>query len=285
VIKDRSVELYSRNEIAFTTTYKTLVEELKKIKHEAVLDGEIVIEDKSGRSHFQLLQNYQRTRKGTIKYYVFDLLNLDGHDTRQLPLLERKELLNLLLSGQKLKNIFYSDHIETKGISFFNKAVKKKLEGIIAKDGNSVYRTGKRSSEWQKIKITQEEEAVIIGITEPRGSRKNFGALLLAQYEKGKLKYTGNCGTGFTEAVLHELYTKFKTVFTDRPPLTEKIQTREKIQWMRPKFICQVRFTEKTAEGSLRHPVFLGLRIDKKVKAVTTEKEQKRSAVHKKSRS
>ena len=270
VISTKGVNLFSRNELSFNLKFKPVAEALRKIKHTAVLDGEVVVEDAKGRSSFQLLQQYQKTGKGILKYYVFDIINLDGNDTTGLTLLERKELLHLLINSQPLDNIIYSEHIEEKGNAFFKTAIKNKLEGIIAKDAASPYRVGKRSSEWLKIKITQQEEAIIIGITEPKGARNNFGALMLAQYQHNELKYVGNCGTGFNEAMLKELYTQFKPLFTTVSPLKEKVKLMGKVQWIEPKLIAQIRFTEKTAEGSFRHPVFVGLRIDKNAADVKT---------------
>jgi len=265
VLNPEDVHLFSRNRISFTTKFQSITDELQKIKHAAVLDGEVVIEDSNGRSDFQLLQDYQKNGKGTLKYYVFDLLNLDGNDTTGLSLLERKELLKILLSKYTLENVIFSEHKDEKGISFFEVANEKNWEGIMAKDGKSPYRVGKRSNEWLKIKRTLQDEAIIVGITKPKGSRAYFGALLLARYEGNDLKYIGNCGTGFSEAALKELYAQFKEGFTDSSPITEKIKTVDKVQWLVPKFIAQVKYTEVTGDGYLRHPVFLGLRIDKTV--------------------
>lgn len=267
VIND-DIQLFSRNEISFTKNFQEVADELKKINHEVILDGEVVVEDKAGRSDFQLLQNYLKTGKGNLKYYVFDLLNLDGNDTTNLTLLERKELLKMLLSKYKLSNVFYSEHILEKGISFLDHAAKKESEGIIAKKANSAYSTGKRTGDWLKIKLSQQEEAIIIGITEPKNSRTHFGALLLGQYEKDRLKFIGKCGTGFTQEVLKELYLKFEPYFVNKSPLEEKIPLRDKIQWIKPKFVAQVKFTEWTQDNHLRQPVYLGLRIDKNVKEV-----------------
>nr|WP_294934327.1 DNA ligase D [uncultured Flavobacterium sp.] len=271
VINSDEVTLFSRNHLSFDKHFKPVAEELGKIEHTAVLDGEVVIEDKSGNSNFQLLQNYLKQGKGKLKYYVFDILNLDGNDTSELTLLERKELVSMLLKKEKLTNVFYSEHIQEKGIAFFELAEKKNLEGIIAKKADSPYRTGQRSSEWLKIKISQQEEAIIIGITEPKNSRKHFGAVLLGRYVDNELTYIGKCGTGFTEATLKELYEKFKPSFIAESPLKNKIALRDKIQWLKPKFVAQVKFTEWTQDGSLRHPVFLGLRTDKKAKDVNTK--------------
>jgi bifunctional non-homologous end joining protein LigD len=280
IINRGDVELFSRNELSFTANFRPVAEELKKIGHTAILDGEIVVENASGRSEFQLLQNYLKTSKGKLKYYVFDILNLDGNDTTSLPLLQRKELLKLLLKKQKLANISYSEHIENNGKDFFELAIKNKAEGIIAKKADSIYRIGQRSDDWLKIKISQQEEAIIIGITGPKNSRSFFGALLLGQYDGTGLRFIGKCGSGFTEATLRDLYQKFKPYFTDASPLAQKLPLRDTIQWIKPRFVAQVKYTEWTNDKHLRHPVFLGLRVDKtptEVKFVTHQEMKKKT--------
>ncbi|WP_300568494.1 DNA ligase D [Flavobacterium sp.] len=269
VVNQDKVELFSRNHLSFNTTFKSIAEELKKISNTVILDGEIVVEDASGHSNFQLLQNYIKTGKGTLKYYVFDMIHLDGNDLSALSLIERKELLELLLKKQKLSNIFYSQHTVGKGVQLFELATKNKGEGIIAKKADSVYAIGQRSNNWLKIKASQQEEAIVIGITEPKRSRSFFGALLMAQYDGKTLKFIGKCGTGFKEDTLKELYEKFEPYFTDTSPIKEKIPIHDTIQWMKPKFVCQVRFTEWTQDKRLRHPIFLGLRKDKTPKEVS----------------
>jgi bifunctional non-homologous end joining protein LigD len=268
VINPREVQLFSRNEISFNLAFKPIAEELQKIDHIAVLDGEVVVEDENGKANFQLLQNYMKTGLGTLKYYVFDLLNLDGNDITELSLLDRKELLKILFNKYQFPNIFYSEHIFEKGIEQFELAVKNNNEGIIAKKADSTYLVNKRSNDWLKIKTSNQEEAVIIGVTKPKNSRKYFGALLLGQYYGKRLQYIGKCGTGFTETTLQELYTKLKLLFAAESPLSEKIALRDEIQWVKPKIVCQVKFSEWTEDKNLRHPVFLGLRIDKKASEV-----------------
>lgn len=268
VINPQQVDLFSRNELSFNANFKPIAEELKQIDHTVVLDGEIVVENDAGRADFQLLQNYMKTGIGNLKYYVFDLLNLDGNLITELSLLERKELLKILFNKYPFSNVSYSEHTLGDGIKQFEKAVKNKTEGIIAKRADSTYTINRRSTNWLKIKTANEEEAIIIGITEPRNSRKYFGALLLGQYDGKKLQYIGKCGTGFTETTLKDLYNKLETLFTAKSPLDEKIPIRDKIQWVNPKVVCQVKFSEWTQDQHLRHPVYLGIRIDKKAEEV-----------------
>ena len=268
VVNPNNVDLFSRNELSFNINFKPIAEELTKIDHIVVLDGEVVVENDSGKADFQLLQNYMKTGVGNLKYYVFDLLNLDGNSITELSLLERKELLKILFNKYEFSNIFYSEHTVGDGIKQFEKAVQNKAEGIIAKKSDSTYTVNGRSNNWLKIKSTNEEEAIIIGITEPKNSRKYFGAILLGQYKGKKLHYIGKCGTGFTENVLKELHTKLKPLFVADSPLDEKINLRDKIQWVKPKIVCQVKFSEWTQDLNLRHPVYLGIRIDKKAEEV-----------------
>lgn len=268
VVNSDKVELFSRNKISFDINFKPIADELKKIDHIVVLDGEVVVENESGRADFQMLQNYLKTGIGNLKYYVFDLLHLDGNPVTELSLLDRKELLKILFNKYDFSNIFYSEHTIGDGIEQFEKARKNNSEGVIAKKADSSYTVAGRSNNWLKIKLSNEEEAIIIGITAPKNSRKYFGALLLGQYKDKKLHYIGKCGTGFTEAVLKELYTKLKPLFVDESPLSEKVPLRDTIQWVKPKVVCQVKYSEWTEDNNLRHPVYLGLRIDKKANEV-----------------
>ncbi|WP_278020775.1 DNA ligase D [Flavobacterium ginsengisoli] len=268
VINAQQADLFSRNQLSFTDNFKPIAEELQQIDHNVVFDGEVVVENDAGKADFQSLQNYMKTGIGNLKYYVFDLLNLDGNLITELSLLERKELLKILFNKYSFSNVFYSEHTVGDGIQQFEKAVKNKTEGIIAKKSDSTYTVNRRSSNWLKIKTANEEEAIIIGITEPKNSRKYFGALLLGQYDGKKLHYIGKCGTGFTEAILKELYTKLKPYFIEKSPLDEKVPLHDPIQWIKPKLVCQVKFSEWTQEQHLRHPVYLGLRIDKKADEV-----------------
>ncbi len=257
----------------FTNDFKSIAEDLSKIKHEFILDGEVVVEDKKGKSNFQLLQNYIKTGEGEPKYYVFDILGLDNKDLTHLKLVERKELLELLLSKVNLSHTLFSKHSFGNGIALFNESKVLGEEGIMAKKVDSLYQVGRRSSDWLKIKNHVQDEAIIIGITESVTSRNYFGALLLAQYKDEKLKYIGKCGSGFTEENLKDLYEEFESHFTEISPIDEKISIREKIQWIKPYFFCSVKFTEWTKTQHLRHPVYVGLLPDKSAGEVPKDNE------------
>jgi bifunctional non-homologous end joining protein LigD len=268
------VEMVSRRGNSFNRQYQSLIEELEKIEDEAIIDGEVVIEDKRGVSNFQLLQNYGTTGEGVLKYYVFDILFLNGYRLIDLPLLQRKELLRSFFDQYKFKNILFAEVTEGKGEQLFKKLTAKGYEGIIAKDSHSLYRPDKRSDSWLKIKSTMMQEAIICGYTLPQKSRKYFGSLVLGLYEGKKLKYIGNCGTGFTEASLEELHKQFSKMETKTCPFPGNPTlngTKGKPVWLKPQLVCNVKFAEWTKDGMMRVPVFMGLRKDKEAKQVLNE--------------
>jgi bifunctional non-homologous end joining protein LigD len=263
------VELYSRNLLSFNDRFLPIVKALQKAKLSAVLDGEVVVLDNKGKSHFQLLQNFLQEQKGHLVYYVFDILFLKGKDLRQLPLLERKKILKKILPRNS--SIQYSDHHAREGKKFFKVAQKQGLEGILAKDINSPYRSGQRSREWLKIKISQQQEAVIGGFTEPRGSRKKLGALVLGVYERGKLIYIGHTGGGFNDKSLADMYKKLKPLAQKKSPFEKVPKTNAPVTWVKPKIVAEIKFEEWTGDGHMRQPIFLGLRPDKDSKEVRRE--------------
>jgi len=271
IIKEKKIELLSRNLKSFNKQFPRIASDLKALQqHKAILDGEVVILNKDGRSDFQLMQNYQSDKTGNLFYYVFDLLYLDGQDLRDRPLIERKEILETLLSKLKKTHIRYSDHVMEKGISFFREAKKLGLEGIMAKDINSVY-VMKRSHSWLKIKAHKRQEVVIGGFTAPRGSREALGALVVGVYKNKKLHYAGRVGTGFDKESLTMLLRKLKPLIRISNPFNETPKTTAQITFVKPVLVCEISFSEWTKEGSLRQPVFLGLRVDKNAKEVVRE--------------
>ncbi|MBK9334654.1 MAG: DNA ligase D [Ignavibacteria bacterium] len=277
-IENGKAEMVSRNGHSFNEMYKPLVKELEKIKDEVILDGEVVIENKKGIPDFQMLQNYTAAKKGTLKYFIFDILFLNGHDLTGLPMHNRKELLEELFKKYKPVNIYLSGFIEEKGTSLFDKVSKKGYEGIIAKDKNGIYRPGKRSDSWLKIKTGSQQEAIICGFTLPKGSRKHFGSLKLGLYENENLKYIGNCGTGFSDSSIKELFKALDPLVTAESPFDPKPKmtgVKGKPVWVKPELLCDVKFSEWTNDGHMRHPVFNGLREDKSSEKVTRESESK----------
>jgi bifunctional non-homologous end joining protein LigD len=275
----KKAKLISRNGIDFSHQYKKVTKELTQIDGDAILDGELVIEDKTGRSRFQDIQNYDGDKPDLVlKYYVFDLLSLKGHDLRDLELLKRKELLKALIVPLNSSSIIYNDHVEGKGTTLFQKAQEEGWEGIIGKDSKSYYNSGKRSDRWLKFKLQNSQEAIICGYTAPGGSRKYFGSLILGINEGENIRYIGNCGTGFNDAGIKELYQQLHSLETVKKPFDEKVHQRSKVTWVKPQLVCEVWYSEWTADRHLRHPVFKGLRIDKETQKVVMETPDKQLA-------
>ena len=269
-VSKSGIRLYSRNGLSFAKAYAKVYEALKKIRKQVILDGEIVVFDSSNKPNFQLLQNYTNNSSHPIKYLVFDLLNVEGKDISGLPLLERKAMLDDLLPKSDI--IEYCDHVLTAGKQFFKVIQEHDLEGMIAKRSTSTYKKGARTTDWLKIKNVRSEEAVIIGFTEPKGSRKGFGSLLLGQYVRKKLTYIGNVGTGFNDKTLTTLHGKLKKITAPESPLHIPVKVPGGVTWVEPFYVCNIKFTEKTSDGIVRHPVFLGLRVDKDAVEAKPEK-------------
>jgi bifunctional non-homologous end joining protein LigD len=260
--------LYSRRGHDISEKYPTVCRALAAIKHEAVLDGELVALDAHGRSRFQLLQNAGRN-SARLLYCVFDLLYLDGKDLRGKPLLERKAELERILPKSPL--LLYSAHVAGDGIKAFTKAKRAGEEGVMAKLAGGRYHSGERTREWLKVKASQEQEVVIVGFTKPKGQRRFFGALLLAVRDGKSWKYAGRAGTGFTHAALRELYKLLTPLITTTKPIDAKVPSEANTIWVKPKLVAEVKFTEWTEAGEMRHPVFLGRRTDKKATEVVRE--------------
>lgn len=269
-----NVQLLSRNSLSLNKKFSGIAEALGSLAHKAVLDGEVVALDKKGNPSFQLLQRFEAMPTGKLLYMVFDLLYLDGTDTRQLPLLERKALLKTLLATLQHPDIKFSAHVLEKGIPFFNNAKKKNAEGIMAKHIHSEYASGLRSNQWLKIKHRSSMEAVIVGYTAPNNSRTHFGSLILAEYKGHELSYLGHTGTGFTEKMLSGLWKKMQQLKTSKSPFKEKIKTNRPVTWLKPMLVAEVEYAEITSDGILRQSAFKGLRNDKNVSDMkATEKD------------
>jgi bifunctional non-homologous end joining protein LigD len=265
-----SVELASRRLQSFTNKYLPVSDALSNLQLKAVFDGEIVAVNEKGVPDFQLLQNWQNT-PAQLHYYIFDIIWLDGYDITQLPLVERKRILKEILPGND-PVIKYSDHVETKGQDFFKIALKQGLEGIMAKKANSTYKIATRSDDWVKIKVNQRQEVVIAGFTQPRNTRKYFGSLLLGIYDGDELVYVGHTGSGFNVKSLEAISKKLQPLIVDKSPFNKKPKTNMPATWVKPKLVCEIKFSEWTKDRMARHPIFMGLRDDKKAKDVIFEK-------------
>jgi bifunctional non-homologous end joining protein LigD len=284
-IEDGGVRLVSRNQNDLTAQFPELRDLPKFVKAQrAILDGEIVALDEQGRPSFSLMQ--QRTgfqpgkrrllgREGVpVVYYAFDLLYLDGYDLRRVGLEKRKELLQSVLESGDI--VRFSDHYPEKGRALFEVAGQRGLEGIVAKKRDSAYRE-ERSRDWLKIKITQRQECVIGGYTDPEGSRQYFGSLVLGLYDRrGRLIHVGQAGTGFDQTTLKEIYERLRPLDTQTNPFHGAIGGLKKVHFVRPDLVAEIKFSEwthETTEGGmkLRAPVFLGLRFDNNPKECRLE--------------
>lgn len=260
--------IYSRNGKELNKKFPEVVQELSLLHGDFVLDGELVVLDKNGLPNFSLIQNYAKKRLGALVYFVFDLLYLDGYNLLSLSLRQRRKMLETKVRNSTFVKL--TETIREDGGAFFNQIKKFGLEGMIAKKEESVYEPGIRSKNWLKIKNYQEQEAVIVGFTEPEVGRKTLGSLLLAVYENGKLFYVGSVGTGFTDrsiSLLRSLLLPLKQDFSSLSPAPGV----PPVVWVRPELVCQIKFAEWTREGMVRQAVFLGLREDIDPKSVRKE--------------
>jgi bifunctional non-homologous end joining protein LigD len=282
---DKKVSLLSRNENELVRRFPEIVEAIKSLPaRECVIDGEVVALDEEGRSSFQLLQSLEMEgRKSPLRFYVFDLLQLDGKSLLRLPLTQRKDLLEKLCEniGEPIR---FSGEIGSDATKLLTEVKRRGLEGLIGKQRNSLYEPGRRSGAWIKLKCVNEQEFVIGGYTPPQGSRKYFGAILVGYYRGKKLFFAGKVGTGFTAKSLSMLHEAFEAEERDDCPFVDLPSKQNgkwvlgitpsmmrKMHWVNPIFVAQIKFSEWTRDGKLRQPVFLGLREDKNPRAVTKQ--------------
>jgi bifunctional non-homologous end joining protein LigD len=275
VVQSGDVKLYSRRGLDCSNEYPWLVEALKcQPYRDIVLDGEIVALDEHGRSSFQLLQNRASEPRPFLLYYAFDVLFRDGYDLRGVKLEQRKELLAtsvLPVDRVRLVETFPED-----GVGLFQAAKASCMEGIVGKRRDSKYETGKRSEAWIKIKATHSDEFVVGGYTRGSGSREStFGSLVVGLYADGdkKLTYVGHAGSGFDDRTLETVYARLKELRTSESPFKHDVPTVGRwmrpgkaegpISWVKPELVAQVKYSERTSDGILRAPVFVGLRDDK----------------------
>lgn len=286
-VKDGTeVELFSRRPRELTQHHPNIAEAIRGLSaQKLVLDGEIVALDEHGRTSFQVLQNLKRAQgeRSHVFYTVFDILHLNGKDLLALPLAERQDLLGKLLRrvrGPLRQSVCFS----SAPAKLWREVTRLGLEGVIAKRANSSYEADQRTGAWQKIKLQKEQEFVIGGYTPPRGGRKYFGSLLVGYYDDERLICASKVGTGFNHTTLKSLFSLFQKHRVDSCPFSNLPAPRSRFgqgitraamktcTWLRPKLIGQVRFLEWTSDGSLRQPVFLGLRDDKNPRDVVRER-------------
>ena len=270
-LKNKKVQLVSRNAKEFAFRYPELSSLPKWIDAEnAILDGEIVALTDKGIPSFQLLQQRmglnakseiaRLANESPVVYYVFDLLYCNGFSLMGAELIHRKALLKEIMEENEF--LRYSDHVIGDGVKLFQKASKLQLEGIIAKHQSSLY-VQKRTRDWLKIKTVLRQEVVIGGYTEPKGSRIRFGSLVVGLYRDSELTYVGHVGGGFNERSLKQVYSFMQPLKQQKSPFLSTPKTNEKVQWIKPALVCEVKFSEWTSDGMMRQPIFMGLRDDK----------------------
>lgn len=268
VIKEnKKVKILSRNNIDYTSKFKKICESIKSIDDNFIIDGEIVSFDENGRSDFKLLQENLKNKNNEFYYVIFDLLAINNNDLRTLPLIKRKEKLERLLYECE-SNLIYSKHVD-KGLESFKFAKENNLEGIIAKKKDAPY-IEKRSSDWLKIKCYLRQEFIIVGFITTE-KNKMLSALVLGYYDSNRqLKYVGKVGTGFNEKQRSELNERFNKIRRKTSPLKEEVNLKN-INWLTPKYVCEIKFAEFTKDKLLRQPSFISLRNDKNPKEVILE--------------
>jgi bifunctional non-homologous end joining protein LigD len=261
---------WSRNGLPLEDKFPAIANAVGKLKlRSTVLDGEVVAVDENGIPRFQLLQRFQKQPTAPTLYFVFDILRYKGDDLTAKPVMERRTILERIL--KPAAGIQLGTYVEAEGKALFQLTKEKGMEGIIAKRKDSLYRPGKRTSDWLKIKARLQQEFVVSGFTAPKGSRKHLGAVVLGAYTKGKLRHYGYAGSGFTEKGLKDAVDRMKPLFIDKCPFVNPPNIKEKIQWLRPKLVCEVEYAELTADDQLRQTTFLGWRDDKKAQEVVLE--------------
>ena len=278
VVSDTGVRLYSRNEKDWTPRFPGVVDALRDLPVQSVvIDGEIVAVDRHGATSFQQLQQSMEHHEiRNVRYHVFDLLQLNGTDLRELPLRFRRDFLRELL--RELPNVGRGRAVVRPTRQFFERsgdplqqACTLGIEGVVSKRDDTTYPVG-RSRSWIKSKCARRQEFVVVGFTDPQGSRDHFGALLLAVYDGAALHYAGKVGTGFDVETLNNVRAQLRALEIQAHVMVNRTGLpRTGVHWVKPKLVAEIVFTEWTADGLLRHPVFKGLRADKPARQVRRE--------------
>jgi bifunctional non-homologous end joining protein LigD len=269
------VRFFSRNQKDSSSKFPGVAKVINSLKATtAIIDGEVVMIDPSGRTSFQKLQQAMGRGGATgFIYQVFDLIYFEGLDLTRTPLIERKEVLKeLVASGTKSTLLQYSDHQDGNGKLFFKSACEYGLEGIVSKRADSLY-VSARNRNWLKVKCSKRQEFVIAGYIPSSKGLPGFGSLILGVYEKGKFIYAGRVGTGFNLKQRAELGKKLDRISRPTMPFDIKPDAKglNEAHWCEPRVVAEVAFTEWTSDGSIRHPSFQGLREDKKPQQVRRE--------------
>ncbi|PKA68550.1 bifunctional non-homologous end joining protein LigD [Pseudomonas baetica] len=286
------VQLFTRNGHDWTHKLPKQAQALVALGLESAwLDGEMVVANEHGVPDFQALQNAFDSGKGTdILYYLFDLPYLNGVDLREVPVEERRAALATVLGAHEQPLLRFSEAFDETPEALLNSACQMQMEGLIGKRLGSAY-VSRRSGDWIKLKCKHRQEFVIVGYTDPKGSRSAFGALLLGLHDRdsGELRYAGKVGTGFNETTLKSILARLKPLQAKQAAMVNPPSGFEAkgVHWLKPKLLAEVAFAEMTKDGSVRHAVFHGLRDDKPAKDISEERAkpvktpQKKSAAKK----
>ncbi|MGO3987184.1 DNA ligase D [Pseudomonas sp. SAS7] len=275
-IDGKDIRLFTRNGHDWSSKMPRQVAALRELGIDSAwLDGEMVVADENGAADFQALQNaFDTEHDEAITYYLFDLPFLGGQDLRQVPLQSRRDTLRQLLEHDESDVLKFSADFDQPVESLLDSACRLELEGLIGKRADSLY-SGRRSPDWIKLKCKQRQEFVIVGYTDPKGSRSGFGALLLALHDNdsGQLRYAGKVGTGFTTTTLASIHARLKPLQIAKPALAKPPTGAEArgVHWLQPQLLAEVAYAQMTRDGIVRHSVFHGLRDDKAATAIDLE--------------
>ncbi|MEM2873906.1 MAG: non-homologous end-joining DNA ligase [Candidatus Nanoarchaeia archaeon] len=276
---NNNIRMLNRRGNWFQHRFPEIVEEAKKLFGDVILDGEVIVLDKNGLPNFSLLQSRDQTENAfKIKLlstrwpatlYVFDILAHDNNNLTKQKLIDRKHVLEKVIPDNliHIRKVFY---LEGQGLRLWRDVKKFNMEGVMAKDRNSIYLVGIRSRHWLKIKNIKVADCIICGYTV--GIRSPFASLVLGQYYRGKLLHVGQVGTGFDSKQVEELGKALKKIKTSHPPFSEVPKLTKEVIWVRPKYVAEVQFLNYTNRLHLRAPSFKRLRFDKPIKACIIEK-------------
>jgi len=276
-IDGKDIRLFTRNGHDWSSKMPRQVAALRELGIDSAwLDGEMVVADENGAADFQALQNaFDTEHDENITYYLFDLPFLGGQDLRQVALQGRRDTLRQLLEHDESGVLKFSADFDQPVESLLDSACRLELEGLIGKRADSLY-SGRRSPDWIKLKCKQRQEFVIVGYTDPKGSRSGFGALLLALHdnESGELRYAGKVGTGFSTTTLASIHARLKPLQIAKPALAKPPTGAEArgVHWLQPQLLAEVAYAQMTRDGIVRHSVFHGLRDDKAATAIDLER-------------
>ena len=276
-VDNGSVQLFTRNGHDWTHKLPHQAKAIVSLGLESAwLDGEMVVANEQGVPDFQALQNaFEKGRSETIVYYLFDMPFLNGQDLREVALEQRREALSEVLKRSEGDVLRFSDDFGEPPEDLLNSACQMQMEGLIGKRVGSPY-VSRRSADWIKLKCKRRQEFVVVGYTEPKGARSNFGALLLGLHDAdtGELRYCGKVGTGFNEATLKTIYDQLLPLEIEKAAVVNPPTGFEAkgVHWLAPQLLAEVAFAEITQDGAVRHAVFQGLRSDKPAQSITEER-------------